>query len=64
MRQIVPELLQDQAQPQTIVKEALDLLNNPQRQARLQQDYQQMRLALGEPGVLHRAASAILSILE
>jgi lipid-A-disaccharide synthase len=64
MRQIVPELLQDQAQPQTIVKEALDLLTNPQRQARLQQDYQQMRLALGEPGVLHRAASAILSILE
>ncbi|MDX2273277.1 MAG: lipid-A-disaccharide synthase [Cyanobacteriota bacterium] len=63
MRLIVPELFQEEAQPSRIAEEALALLTNPQRRQQMQQDYQQMRLALGEPGVLDRAASEILRVL-
>lgn len=64
MRPIVPELLQDQAQPETVLELALALLTHPERQAQLQADYAAMRAALGEPGVLRRAAKAILEVLD
>lgn len=64
MRWVVPELLQDQAQPDRIVRESLDLLTNPQRRQQLEQDYAELRLALGEPGVLHRSAQAVLTVLN
>ncbi|MEN9221280.1 MAG: lipid-A-disaccharide synthase [Thermostichus sp. BF3_bins_97] len=64
MRPIVPELLQDQAQPETLVQMALAFLTDPQRQAQLQADYATMRAALGEAGVLRRAAKAILAMLD
>jgi lipid-A-disaccharide synthase len=64
MRPIVPELLQEQAQPEKIAQLALELLTRPERQAQLQADYAAMRAALGEPGVLARAAKAILEVLD
>ncbi|MEN9204001.1 MAG: lipid-A-disaccharide synthase [Thermostichus sp. DG_1_6_bins_120] len=64
MRAIVPELLQEEAQPEKVLELALTLLTNPQRQAQLQADYAAMRAALGEPGVLRRAAKAILEVLD
>jgi lipid-A-disaccharide synthase len=64
MRLVVPELLQDQAQPERIVREALDLLTNPERRRNLAKDYAELRLALGEPGVLQRSAQAILTVLN
>ncbi len=64
MRPIVTELFQDQAQPEVIVAESLSLLMDPQRRQRLQQEYAQMRIALGSPGVLDRAATEILRILD
>ncbi|MFQ3584633.1 MAG: lipid-A-disaccharide synthase [Cyanobacteriota bacterium] len=64
MRPIVPELLQDQAQPERVLELALALLTDPKRQAQLQADYAAMRAALGEPGVLRRAAQAILAVLD
>lgn len=64
MRPIVLELFQDQAQPQAIVEEAVQLLQDPQRRQRLHQDYAQMRTALGSPGVLDRAATEILKVLD
>ncbi len=64
MREIIPEFLQDRAQPEILVKEALDLLINPQRQAQLRQDYHLMKIALGQPGVLTRATTEILKILD
>ncbi len=64
MRPIVLELMQDQAQPDRIVAEAVDLLTNPERQQQLQVEYQGMRLALGQPGVLDRAATEILGVLD
>lgn len=64
MRAIVTELFQDQAHPEAIVAESMALLTDPARQQRLQQDYAQMRIALGAPGVLDRASTEILKILD
>ncbi|HAG84297.1 MAG TPA: lipid-A-disaccharide synthase, partial [Cyanobacteria bacterium UBA12227] len=50
MRSIVPELLQEQATPENIVKEALELLYNPNRRQQILTDYQEMRQLLGEVG--------------
>lgn len=63
MKLIVPELLQEQATPENIVHNALELLLNPSRRQQMQADYQQMRSALGEVGVCDRAAQEILALL-
>ncbi|MEO0802944.1 MAG: lipid-A-disaccharide synthase [Cyanobacteria bacterium J06642_2] len=63
MRAIVPELLQGEATPARVVAEALPLLVDRDRQRKLQQDYAQMRLALGKPGAIDRAAVEVLRIL-
>jgi lipid-A-disaccharide synthase len=62
MRSIVPELLQEQATPENIVQEALELLYNPERRQQTLADYQEMRQLLGEVGVCDRAASEILQL--
>ena len=64
MRSIVPELLQEQATPENIVKEALELLYNPNRRQQILTDYQEMRQLLGEVGVCDRAANEIISWLK
>jgi lipid-A-disaccharide synthase len=63
MQSVVPELLQDQATPDNIATVALELLLNPEARQQMQQDYQQMRQALGEVGAVDRAAEAILDCL-
>jgi lipid-A-disaccharide synthase len=63
MQPVVPELLQDQATPDNIATVALELLLNPEARQQMQQDYQQMRQALGEVGAVERAAQAILECL-
>lgn len=62
MRSIVPELLQEQATPENIVKESLDLLLNPERRQQTLTDYQEMRQLLGEVGVCDRAAKEMLQL--
>lgn len=64
MKSIVPELLQDRATPENIVKESLELLQNPQRRQETIAAYAQMRVSLGEVGVCDRAAQEILQLLE
>ena len=64
MRPIVMELLQHEAQPETIATEAIALLTDNQRQDKLQRDYAELRMALGEPGVLERAAHEVLKVLD
>ena len=64
MRPIVMELLQKEAQPETIAAEGLELLTDANRRKLLQQDYAQMRAALGKPGALERAATAILELVD
>jgi len=63
MKQIVPELLQEQATSENIVREALELLLNPHRRQQTLADYQAMRLSLGEVGVCDRAAREIFQLL-
>jgi lipid-A-disaccharide synthase len=58
MREIIPELLQDQAEPQRLTQLALTYLHNP---APMRQQYQALRQALGAPGAAQRAAQAILA---
>lgn len=64
MRPIVPELLQEEATPQHLVREAMELLFNPQKRQETLTNYQQMRELLGEVGVCDRAALAILALLQ
>jgi lipid-A-disaccharide synthase len=61
MKSIVPELLQDEANPDRIVAESLALILNQEKRDRMLADYAQMRLALGEPGVCDRVAREILA---
>ncbi|MBE9189418.1 lipid-A-disaccharide synthase [Gloeocapsopsis crepidinum LEGE 06123] len=63
MKSIVPELPQEQATPENIVQNALDLLLDPSRRQQILADYQQMRRAVGEVGVCDRAAQEILQML-
>ncbi len=62
MRSIVPELLQEQATVDNIVREALELLFNSERRSATLRDYQEMRQLLGEVGVCDRAAHEILQL--
>lgn len=63
MKSIVPELPQEQATPENIVQNALDMLLNPSCRQQILANYQQMRRALGEVGVCDRAAQEILQML-
>ncbi|HCF30028.1 MAG TPA: lipid-A-disaccharide synthase [Cyanobacteria bacterium UBA11049] len=63
-KQIVPELLQEQATPENITQAALELLLNSQRRQQTLADYQQLRSCLGEVGVSDRAAQEILQIIN
>ncbi len=64
MRSIVPELLQEQVTPENIVREALELLLNPNRRQQILADYQEMCQLLGEFGVCDRAATEILQLAQ
>ncbi|MBE9229188.1 lipid-A-disaccharide synthase [Phormidium sp. LEGE 05292] len=63
MKAIVPELLQEQATPENIVKEALNLLN-PANRSQVLANYQLMRQSLGQEGrVCEKAAQEIFTLL-
>jgi len=64
MNPVVPEFLQEQATPDKIAQAALELLLNSARRQQVLDGYQQMRLALGEPGAVDRAAKEILQLLR
>ena len=57
---LVPELLQDQLTAESLVEEALPLLNNPAAREAMLDGYRRLRATLGNPGVTERAAVAIL----
>jgi lipid-A-disaccharide synthase len=61
MKSIVPELMQDDANPDRIASESLELILNPARRERMLSDYSYLRLALGDPGVCDRVAQAIFA---
>jgi lipid-A-disaccharide synthase len=60
MREIVPELLQQEATVERIVTESLALILDHQKHQKTSQDYREMRDRLGEIGALDRAAEEII----
>lgn len=63
MSEIVPELLQEKATAENIVKESLDFLLNEDRRQQLQLNYAKMRQALGENelGICNYTAQEIIN---
>lgn len=58
--EVVPEFLQDKFQPAEVARQALDLLDHPERRETMKRRVAQVVSTLGEPGASHRAAEAIL----
>lgn len=60
---IVPELIQDGCTPETVSAEAISLLTDVERAARMRDDLAVVRERLGAPGASGRAAEAILEFV-
>lgn len=63
MEAIVPEFLQEAANPERLTRAALRLLQDPQQRQQMLSDYDRMRQAIGKLGVCDRAAQEILRLL-
>jgi lipid-A-disaccharide synthase len=59
---IVPELVQDEFTPDAVAREAVSMLTDRARSARIRQGLARVREKLGGPGASRRAAEAILRI--
>jgi lipid-A-disaccharide synthase len=59
---VVPELIQEDFTPERVAGEALDILTNRGRAARMREDLRKVRLRLGTPGASDRAAEAVLEV--
>ena len=59
---IVPELIQHDFTPQAVAREALSMLTDPARAARIRAGLRDVRQKLGSAGASHRAAKAILEV--
>jgi lipid-A-disaccharide synthase len=60
---VFPEFIQADVTADNIAREALDLLLNPKRRDRIQQELHRAVASLGPPGASQRAAQAILQLL-
>ena len=63
-KQVVPELIQFDATPERLAREALAILDDPKRQEQMRQELRQVKAKLGEPGAAARAARSILHYLD
>jgi len=63
-REVVPELLQNQATGKQIAAEILSILNDPQKQKEMKRDLEEVSQKLGDPGASDKAADAVLNFLE
>jgi lipid-A-disaccharide synthase len=61
---IVPELIQDAFTPEAVASEAISLLTDTARRARVREGLARVRQRLGEPGASRRAAEAILQVVR
>ena len=59
---IVPELIQDALTPEAVAAEAVSILADPARHARIREGLARVRQRLGGPGASRRAAEAILAV--
>ncbi len=63
-RKVAPELIQRQANPARIAREALAIYNDAQRREKMKEDFVRIRESLGAPGAGRRAAEEILKELK
>jgi lipid-A-disaccharide synthase len=59
---IVPELIQHALTPEAVAEEAVSMLTDPARAARIREGLQRVRARLGGPGASRRAAEAVLQV--
>ncbi len=62
--QIVPELVQDAFTPEAVAREAISMLTDPARAAKIRAGLATVRTRLGGPGASRRAAEAILRMVS
>lgn len=60
---IVPELVQEAFTPEAVAREAISMLTDPARTARIREGLATVRARLGGPGASRRAAEAILRVV-
>jgi len=63
-RRIVPEFIRGDFKASLIAAEALAILNDPQRQAKMREDLDLVRKSLGEPGASRRVAEHIAARIQ
>ena len=63
-KEIVPELIQKDVNPQKIAEEALRILKNPVFCQRMIESMAEVRKNLGEAGAAHRAARIVMTLLN
>ena len=61
---IVPELIQDAFTPEAVAREAISMLTDRDRAARIRAGLASVRERLGGPGASRRAAEAILRVVR
>jgi lipid-A-disaccharide synthase len=61
---IVPELIQNEANPERIATEVVNILNDGARMQNIRQELLAVREALGQPGAAERAARLACSMLD
>jgi lipid-A-disaccharide synthase len=61
---VVPELVQDAFTPDAVAREAISMLTDPARVARIRDGLATVRARLGGPGASRRAAEAILRLIR
>ena len=62
--EVVPEFIQNAATPESIAEAALELLKDATRRARVKTRLAEIADSLGTPGASHRAAKAIVRLLD
>jgi lipid-A-disaccharide synthase len=60
-QKIIPELVMSDANPKKIAAEAVAILQDPSRPEKMRHAFAALRQKLGDPGVIHSAAEAIVS---
>jgi len=63
-REVVPELIQYDAQPEKISQKVLDFLQNPQKLQQVRQELEVVRRKLGGEGAVKRAAQLVLKAVQ
>jgi lipid-A-disaccharide synthase len=61
---IVPELVQDAFTPEAVAAEAVSMLTDRGRAARIREGLARVRARLGGPGASRRAAEAIMRVID